>query len=187
MSLRRRRYPLPAAMPGGAVYSSPKEERMRAMIREGVIAGVIGATSVVVWFGVIDVLLGTPFRTPTVLGRAFFNVIPDGPRPTPDLPYVLGYTAIHYLAFLLVGVLVAAIVRAAQRDPSVLAGALILFIMFEVGFHGMISMFSGIPAFGALTWYNVAIGNLIAAVSMGTYMWRAHPELKEELNFALRR
>jgi hypothetical protein len=31
----------------------------------------------------------------------------------------------------------------------------------------------------------VAVGNLIAAIVMGFYMWRTHPELKHELAWAL--
>jgi hypothetical protein len=29
------------------------------------------------------------------------------------------------------------------------------------------------------------LGNLIAAAVMGTYLWRTHPELTTELNYAL--
>ena len=57
--------------------------------------------------------------------------------------------------------------------------------MFEVGFHGVLSMFPSFPVLGVAAWYNVAIGNLIAAISMGYYMWRTHPALKEELRYAL--
>ena len=38
------------------------------------------------------------------------------------------YTVFHYLAFTVVGVIAAAIVRAGEREPTVLAGALILFV-----------------------------------------------------------
>ena len=38
---------------------------------------------------------------------------------------------------------------------------------------------------GGLAWYNVMIGNLLAAALMGTYMWKAHPHLKEEFQHAL--
>ena len=45
-----------------------------------------------------------------------------------------------------------------------------------------------LPAFaflGALGWGAVAVGNLIAALVMGFYMWRTHPELKNQLAWAL--
>ena len=37
------------------------------------------------------------------------------------------------------------------------------------------------PLVGALAWWAVAIGNTIAAVGMGYYLWRAHPRLRQEL------
>ena len=37
------------------------------------------------------------------------------------------------------------------------------------------------PLLGALTWWNVAIGNAIAAYGMGFYLWREHPKIKEAL------
>jgi hypothetical protein len=38
---------------------------------------------------------------------------------------------------------------------------------------------------GALAWYQIMLGNLVAAFAMGTYLWRTHPELREELRHAL--
>ena len=38
---------------------------------------------------------------------------------------------------------------------------------------------------GALAWYNIMAGNLIAAASMGTYLYRANPALREEFSHAL--
>jgi len=34
---------------------------------------------------------------------------------------------------------------------------------------------------GALAWYQVMIGNLIAAAAMGVYLWRVHPLLRQQL------
>jgi hypothetical protein len=38
----------------------------------------------------------------------------------------------------------------------------------------------------SLAWYQVAAGNLIAALSMGTYLWRTHPALATDLDQTLR-
>jgi hypothetical protein len=158
---------------------------MRATVREGVIAGTLGATSVAVWFFVIDLIMLYPFATPYTLGRALFGMLGQPAATAAEIPVVLGYTLFHYLAFILVGIGVALIVRRAETEPSLLAGALILFVIFEVAFHALLSIFGSIPVLGAMAWYNVAIGNLIAAVTMGTYIWRAHPELKGELAYAM--
>ncbi len=54
------------------------------------------------------------------------------------------------------------------------------FAVFEVGFYVVVAVLAA-PLLGALAWYNVAIGNAIAAGGMGYYLWRAHPKLREEL------
>lgn len=155
------------------------------ILTDGVAAGVLGATSVAAWFLTIDLLLEHPFFTPLVLGRALFRLFGPGALTAPAVPIVFGYTVFHYAAFVAAGLLVAAIVRLAEDEPTVLAGALILFVVFEVGFHALLSTFRAFPVLGELAWYTVAIGNLLAAAVMGTYMWRTHPALREELRMAL--
>src|SRR3990170_227162 len=40
---------------------------------EGIIAGLIGAATIAIWFLILDVLDGRPLHTPTVLGTALFR------------------------------------------------------------------------------------------------------------------
>ena len=40
-------------------------------------------------------------------------------------------------------------------------------------------------ALGTLAWYQIGAANLVAAILMGTYLWRTHPALGRGLNFAL--
>lgn len=155
------------------------------ILREGSVAGVLGAASVAIWFFIIDVVLRHPFQTPIGLGRAFFTLFGQTTNGNTDLLVVIGYTVFHFAAFIAAGIVVAAVVHWAEKQPTVLAGAMILFIAFEVGFYGLSSMFSDVPVLGTLAWYNVAVGNLIASLTMGAYMWRAHPRLKASLIYAL--
>ena len=155
------------------------------ILREGSIAGVLGASSVAAWFFIIDVVLRHPFQTPIELGRGFFTLFGQTTNGNTDLLVVIGYTVFHYLAFILAGLVVAAVADWADRQPTVMAGALILFVVFEVGFYALTSAFSDVPVFGVLAWYDVAVGNLIAALTMGAYMWRRHPRLAANLIYAL--
>jgi uncharacterized membrane protein len=98
---------------------------------------------------------------------------------------VAAYTIFHYVAFIGAGLLVSVIVHWAQTNPWVLAGAMMLFAMFEIGFYGLSHIFHETTMFGALGWTQVTVGNLIAAIVMGVYFWRTHPELAGELDFAL--
>jgi hypothetical protein len=152
--------------------------------RDGIIAGVLGATAVAAWFLGVDTIYSHPLATPEALGRGLLRVLgPPGTESTAT--FVTVYTLFHFAAFIAVGLLVSAIVHWAQQEPSILAGAMILFVALEIGIYGLSSALRESPVFGAIGWAAVATGNLVAAVVMGTYMWRTHPELKHELDQAL--
>lgn len=154
------------------------------IVRDGVVAGVLGATAVAVWFLGVDMMYAHPLATPEALGRGVLRLF--GPPGTEGaVVFVLVYTIFHYAAFIAAGLLMSVIVYWAQTSPTVLAGAMMLFVAFEIGFYGLSSALEQSPFLGALGWAQVATGNLIAALVMGTYMWRTHPELKGELNYAL--
>jgi hypothetical protein len=156
----------------------------RAIIRDGIVAGVLGATAVALWFLSLDLIYSVPLATPAALGRGLLRVL--GPQGSEGrMVFVIVYTLFHYAAFIGAGLLVSVIVHFAQREPGVLAGAMMLFVAFEIGFYGLSSALSESPFLGALGWAQVGTGNLIAAIVMGVYMWRKHPELKSELETAL--
>jgi hypothetical protein len=158
--------------------------KLEKTVREGFIAGFLGATSIAIWFLIVDAIEGRPFFTPTVLGIGLLSVF--GPRGDEGVvAQVIAYTIFHYGMFLGIGVLVSYIVHRAEKDDTVLAVALILFVALEVGFYGLVAVLSQARQLGSLAWYQVLVGNLIAAATMGTYIWRTHPELRRELEHAL--
>lgn len=152
--------------------------------RDGIVAGVLGATAVAVWFLGVDIIYAHAFATPTALGRGLLRVF-GPPGMEGDMTFLVAYTIFHFAAFIAAGFLVSVIVYWAQSQPTVLAGAMMLFVAFEIGFYGISSALQESPFLGALGWAQVGTGNLIAAVVMGGYMWRTHPELKGELAYAL--
>jgi hypothetical protein len=156
-----------------------------SLVRDGIVAGVLGATAVAVWFLGIDIIYSHAFATPAGLGRGLLRLF-GPPGMEGDVVFVIAYTIFHYAAFIGAGLLVSVIVHWAQTSPTVLAGAMMLFVAFEIGFYGLSSALQESPFLGTLGWAQVATGNLIAAVVMGTYMWRTHPELKSELDYALK-
>ncbi|CAN5766943.1 hypothetical protein BH11GEM1_BH11GEM1_09990 [soil metagenome] len=154
------------------------------IVRDGVVAGVLGATAVAGWFLGVDLIYAHAFATPEALGRGLLRLFgPAGMEGA--VAFVVGYTIFHYAAFVASGLLLSVIVHWAQTSPTVLAGAMMLFVAFEIGFYALSSALQEAPLLGALGWAQVALGNLIAAAVMGGYMWRTHPELKAELNYAL--
>jgi len=158
-------------------------DRTHNTLREGTIAGALGATAVAVWFLIVDVIAGHPLHTPQVLGAALFSILgPIGGESA--TAHVIAYTIVHYVLFVLAGLIVTAVIHASQREPTVLAGAFILFIVFELAFYGFVSLLAN-TLLRDLAWYNVALGNLLAALVMGAYLWRRHPGLRKDLSYSL--
>src|SRR5918999_648756 len=156
------------------------------LLHDGVIAGLIGAAVIAVWFFIVDMVSGRPFFTPATLGHGLLDIL--GKHAAPDdsaLIHVLAYTVFHFAAFMLVGLVASLIVFLAQRDPSILLGFVVLFVAFEVGFYAFVGLLSEATALRGLAWYTVLIGNLLAAGAMGFYFWRTHKELAEEFRHSL--
>ena len=155
------------------------------LIREGAIAGIIGATALALWFLLIDVASGQPFRTPRVLGFALFSVLGGATSNDSWLLHVAGYTVFHYAVFIALGVLSVKLVHIAERSPHVLAGVTILFVIIHIGSYGLSTLLAASAFFGGTAWYLVLAGNLVAAIGMGIYLWRSHPRLRQEFDSAL--
>jgi hypothetical protein len=150
------------------------------ILREGFIAGLIGAGAVAVWFLVIDTIAGRPFFTPAMLGSAVFWGVRDPALVVIEYSRIIGYTMIHVSAFIVVGAMAAALAAEVEVAPPTLYFVVVFFAVFEFGFYIMLAVLAQ-PLLGALTWWNVAIGNAIAAYGIGYYLWREHPKIKEAL------
>jgi len=150
-------------------------------IREGLVAGMIGAIAVAAWFFAFDVMQERPFFTPAALGSALFT----GARSIGDIDVnaltVLGYTAVHVVAFATVGLLGAGLIRQAEDQPTILLGGLVIFVVFEALFLGLLAVVAQF-LMGPLAWWSIAGGNLVATVCMGLYFWRRHPGLYQQLD-----
>jgi hypothetical protein len=139
---------------------------------EGIRAGVAGAATIALWFFVVDLYAGRPFYTPAVLGHAVFNGTAGLANVEPSLELVLGFTWIHGLVFLLLGLLASRLLALADRDPNYGFGILLLFVVFEVGFV-FVCMLAAEPILHALTLRAIVVGNLLAAGAMAV-VFRRH-------------
>ncbi|HEV8614763.1 MAG TPA: hypothetical protein VGU22_04645 [Methylomirabilota bacterium] len=152
----------------------------RSVLREGVVAGLIGAAVVAVWFLLFDIARGRPLLTPTLLGHAVFYGIDSPTGLTPSLGPILGYTILHGLAFIAFGVVAASIMALSEREPALFIAFVILFACFEAFFFGLVGAL-GQSMRGALVWWAVLVGNLLASVAMLFYLFRAHRALPRTL------
>lgn len=148
--------------------------------RQGIVAGLIGGTAVAIWFLVIDTAIREPLFTPAALGTLLFRGGGGPENVVISTGTVLGYTLVHYAAFLLFGVILSGLTRQVERHPPLVFGLMILFVVFEVFFIAMVAVL-GSWILEALAWWSVLVGNLLAAVTMGAYMWKVHPALRSRL------
>jgi hypothetical protein len=149
------------------------------MLREGVVAGVIGAAVVALWFLLFDFARGRPLLTPATLGNAlFYGMHPIGLEVSPGP--VLGYTLVHGLAFIAFGIIAASVIAASEREPPLVIAVVILFACFETFFLGVVSVL-GRAVTDALSWWGILVANFLAAVAMLWYFLLRHRTLPRVL------
>jgi putative oxidoreductase len=155
------------------------------LLHDGVIAGLIGASAIAVWFLIIDTIAGRAFFTPATLGHGLLRVL--GPVPASDgqLTFVLVYSVFHFAAFMFVGLLASLVVFLAKKEPSILFAFIILFVATEVGIYGLVGLLDVGTQLGRTAWVQVMAANVIAAMAMGFYFWRTHRELADEFRHSL--
>jgi hypothetical protein len=139
------------------------------VLREGTVAGLIGAGVIMLWFLLLDSLHGQPLRTPTLLGTALL-----GRAETTDA--VLAYSVLHVLAFVLFGLITATLVAGADEQPSFLFPLVILYVAFEVFIFAVVLVLAR-WVFDELAGWAVVVGNLLAATGMLAYYITGHPRL----------
>ena len=152
------------------------------LYQEGLVAGLLGAATVALWFLLVDAVQGRPLYTPTVLGSALFSR-GTGAAPWanafPNTEMVLMFTWVHCLAFVVIGGIAAHLLGLAERTPSIGFGIFMLFVVFEFVFTAGAMLFAA-PVLQALAWPAIVVANLLAAMAMGGYFWLRHPNLRAE-------
>jgi hypothetical protein len=152
------------------------------LYREGLLAGCVGGATVALWFLILDTLAGHPLYTPSVLGTALFETPAALARPA-EMPISLGmvvaFSCVHWLVFAAVGGIAAWLLTFAEYNRALGFGLLFLFLwlVFEFGLLAAAIFFTD-ALLVALDWKQVLAGNLLAAASMGAYLWWRHPFLE---------
>lgn len=154
--------------------------RRHDTLREGLVAGLLGAGAVAAWFLVADAALREPFFTPGALGSVLFRGAGGPDEVLITAATVAGYSLVHVAAFLAVGMVGAGLVRKAEEFPPLVFGIGLLAVVFELFFVGMVAVL-GSWILDSLAWWSVLGGNVLAALLMGGYLWRAHPRLREKV------
>lgn len=157
-------------------------EELSKLYREGIIAGIIGAATIAIWFLLVDVVNGRPLYTPTLLGTALFKrgaglAALASPESLPiDFEMVLMFSFVHGLTFVVIGGTVSRMLGVAEHNPNIGFGILLLFVVLEFGFVAVNMVFAE-AVLRALAWQSVLIGNLLGTAAMAGYFWFQHPTM----------
>lgn len=154
--------------------------RQPSVLKEGVVAGLLGAAVVAVWFLLFDLARGTPFLTPSLLGGIAFHGLYAPLAGGVSAGAVLGYTVLHGLAFVAFGVIAASLIAASEREPPLVIGVVILFACFETLFLGLVGAL-GKSVSDLLEWWAILVGNLLATAVMLWYFLLRHRRLPRVL------
>ena len=145
---------------------------------DGLIAGIIGAAIVAIWFLFLDTVSGLPFYAPTVMGAALFlgaEELASTEAVPVSLKLTLMYTWVHGLGFVVLGEIAAYFLLLTGMNPN-LGFFLLLFVILEFGFVAVAFVFAE-PVLHELAWPAVLLGNLLAAAGMACYFRLRHPNL----------
>lgn len=147
------------------------------LFREGAMAGLVGAGTIALWFLVIDLARGQPLFTPGALGSALFLGSSTPTSVIVSFATVVGYSILHLGAFFALGFVAATIAGYAEDTPPLILGVVMLFVAFEAFFMGLMAV-SAEFLLSSLAWWAIVMGNVLATVTMGSYLWVKHPKLR---------
>lgn len=86
---------------------------------EGIIGGMIGAATIIIWFLILDTLNGKPLSTPSILGTALFGreELASGIESLPiSFEMIFMYTGVHVLSLAVIGRFVSRLLGLAEKN-----------------------------------------------------------------------
>ena len=147
-------------------------------LREGLLTGLLGGVIVAVWYVAYDLGRGQLGYTPNVLGQVFVarDTTPAVRTIVPQA--VAEYSLLHFGVFLLLGILLAWLTHMAVRNPELRMGmwlGLVIAFLFFIGHLFM--LYSATDQ--RFAWWPALGGSILGIGSMGLYLWRRHPGLRQ--------
>jgi len=139
---------------------------------DGVIAGLIGAAIVAIWFLFMDTVTRLPLYTPTVLGEGLLlreQGLGSNAGELVSLKLTLMYSGVHGLVFIGLGVIAAYLLLLSKRKLHLGIVLIALFVVLELGFVST-TFIAAKPVLHELAWPIVLIGNFLAAAGMACYL-----------------
>ena len=128
------------------------------------------------WYLLCDSIGGRPFHTSALLGAIFFNGLRGHDVGAATLSLVLNFTVLHFAAFIAFALASALVIAAAEREPLLALGALMVYGCYEVCFLAFVSALDA-SALGAIGWWKIAAANAITLATVFGYFQYRHPQI----------
>src|SRR5690606_2621707 len=139
--------------------SIEREAAMRrpsSIVIRGGLAGILAATALALWFLLVDALQGRPLYTPAFLA----SVVLGFEQVDAGAGVIALYTVLHSVVFTVLGILMALLLPRIRTGPSVLLGAVLGLLLFNILFYGSVIV-TGVDVVDVLGWPQVLAGNVI--------------------------
>lgn len=154
---------------------APAASTRSDLLLDGLFTGMIGAIIVALWFLILDVAQARPFFTPALLGTVLLHGGQVAVNGAVIAPFEIAvYTAVHFLAFIAVGYLLAYLMTLFDRFPIMFFVILVVFLGLQLGFF-FLNLALGAELLGRLPLWSVIVANVLASAGMAYYQWRRHP------------
>ncbi|MCC6774803.1 MAG: hypothetical protein IT360_26755 [Gemmatimonadaceae bacterium] len=154
-----------------------KDSSLR-ILRQGVVAGLIGYAIVAVVFAIANLATGkSPFHTAAALGAMMFYGVPDASTVTVTPAYVIAFNGLHLATFLVLGVVGAWLAALAMKGRQLWYFS--LFFWIAVAYHVMgVAQVFAIPLGALLPAAAVWAAGIGASMAMVFYLVRANPGIR---------
>ena len=151
----------------------------RGTVGQGVIAGILGASVLALWFMILDWLRGEPLMTPSVLGTLVLRG--ESPPDRIEPLVIAGYTVIHYALFVALGVAGAWVANRIEERPRLILAVLILFTVMQAFAFSFTTVLAETLE-GTVRWWAAVLGNLFAVAAMVVHLWSRHRRTRKVLD-----
>ncbi|MDX1674576.1 MAG: hypothetical protein R3314_07280 [Longimicrobiales bacterium] len=156
----------------------------RRLVVDGLAAGLLGYAVVVVFFVVLNLMVGrSPFHTAALFGEAIFTGLRDPAALTLAPGPILAFNGVHMAAYLVFGFFGAWLVHETELHPQLWYLALFLFIAVTLfGYAAVLAMNALVGSLVAA--WSVVAASLLSAVAMAVYLTVSHRSLLERVDEA---
>jgi hypothetical protein len=172
---------LTAPVLAAAVAASRQRKTAVEVLEDGLLAGVIGYATMVLFYGLASVLSGqSPFYIPALLGSVLFAPASSNAVAI-DPALVIAYNGVHLLALLIAGVTLAWLARLAAQALQGWYVAVIA-IVFAAVHVVALPIWFGERVRAELPVWQVVAGMGLATAVMVAYLWVMNPDIRTAMH-----